>query len=57
MDVNPLVLLGPAVGSGWFYHYISKKFDLIEFELAPLPQQKYHKTEFQIETLLSNPGM
>ena len=57
MDVNPSVLLGSTVGLGLFYHYIPKKFNPIEFELARLPQRQCHKTEFQMKTLLSNPGI
>ena len=57
MAINLSVLLGPLVGLGWFYHYIPKRFNLIKFKLVCLTQQKFHKTGFQMETFLSNPGI
>merc|ERR1740124_502055 len=61
MDVHPSVSSGPAVGLGWLYHDIPKKFDLTEFETARLPQRRCHRTEFRMprchrETLLLDLG-
>jgi len=61
MDVNPSVSSGPAVGLGWLHYDFPIKYDVLEYELARIPQRRSHKLQFQMpryhrETLLLDLG-